>query len=239
MQLLPPEYAAYIRFFPDYFVSLSRLFLSPVQFLRSLSLGDEIEFKRSLGFVALSALLGGVISLPFGQGQVVSSPLLFIGCLGLTVIGTAVFALGIHSALRITRGRSTFLRTFIYCNYLSSVALLIMLMFILLGLSVVMESNIELYKNTLEHHTLSGERLGALSARDKFAVLSSVGSDCIGMLIAFVWFSAGWGAFRLANGFSRARSIVAFLVALLFSVPILAATVVMALGLAEYVTRST
>ena len=219
-------------------MNLSRLFLNPIQFLRSLSLDDEIEFKRSLGFLALSALLCGIISFPFGQGKVVSSPLLFIGCLGLGVIGTAVFAIGIHGALRITGGRSSFLRTFVYCNYLSSVALLIMLMFALLGFSMIMGSNVELYQSILQHQPLSQERLRELTPGNKFALLASVGFDVFGIITAFAWFSAGWGAFRLANGFSRSRSIIAFLIALTFSVPILTATTVMALGLGEYLIRS-
>ena len=71
----------------------------------------------------------------------------------------------------------------------------------------------------------------------KVAVLSSVVVDVLGVICAFIWFVAAWGVFRVANNFSARRSIAAFFVALVFAIPVLAASLVMGIGIAHNLTR--
>src|ERR1700730_12509507 len=178
-------------------------------------------------------LIAGV---PFSISEVLTSPtplspLIFVACVALTIIGTGVFALPIFAGCRILGGSATFVRHFIYCNYLKSVAIVIMFMFLLLGFSIIMAINIDLYEKLIKPETLTKIEVHSLSAKEKLSVLSFGALVIVGLASAFFWFVGTWGAFRIANKFSFWRSISAFGVALMLEIPVLIAVVLMCLGI--------
>jgi hypothetical protein len=187
-------------------------------------------------------MVGWLIPVPFSSPGIIKSPslnaaLFFIGSVALTIIGTAVFAMTIYAAFRMLGGRAAFIKYFIYCNYLSSVAVIIILMFLLFGLSIIMMVDIDVYRNALKPGGLSKEALGSLSWGVKVAIISSVVADVLGVVCAFIWFVTAWGVFGAANNFTAGRSTAAFFVALVLAIPVLAASLVMGIGIGHNLER--
>lgn len=218
----------------DYLVSLTQIFISPKQFLLRLPEDNhEAELKRSFGFIALTAAFCLIINIPFLPPSALSAyktPILFVAGVALTIIGTAVFALTIHVGCRIAGGKAPFLKHFIYSNYLTSVAVVIITMFSLFGLSAIMMTDADLFKRLGKGTTLTAAEVEALTLSQKSSIFFFLGMIASGLFAAFFWFITAWGAFRSANQLPAWRSLVAFAVAFIFAMPVLIASLVMALG---------
>jgi len=214
------ELLKHLDYVPRYFSILAKLLLQPKTYLATLSADDDIELPPALVFLTVSFILIVLSNLPFVPAREGAlTPLAARGVLMLFAM--LAYSLVVHLCWRIVGGRGSFMRCFILSAYASSVASLIVIVFLLLALSVIIALDPTLYHAWATHDAaapkiLTGFQLGLAAA---FAAIIA-----LGVIAWLAWVVACWGAFRAAYAASRLRSFWAFCLTLILGTVILAAT---------------
>jgi hypothetical protein len=215
-----------LGYIPKYFVVLARLFLQPRASLAALPASDDEQLAPALMFLALSCAIMAFSTLPFAPAK--ESTVLFLAARAVVIaVMMIVYALAIHVSWRIVGGKETFLRCFILSIYISCVASLILLVFLLVGISTVVALDPDL------GHAMMSSGLKPIPLDQSQFLLASIylGAVFLGVIVASVWFTLAWGAFRDANQASRLRSFLAFCIAGVLALPILGVTALISVAI--------
>jgi|SRR5579862_3631321 len=215
-----------LGYIPKYFVALAQIFLRPRNYLAALPASDEEQLAPALIFLALSCIILALSTLPFSPAK--ESTVLFLAARAVVLaVMMLVYALVIHLSWRIVGGKETFLRCFILSIYISSVASLILLVFFLIATSTIVALDPDLA------HAMISSGLTPIPLDQSQLLLASIylGTIFLGAIIASLWFMLAWGAYRDANQVSRLRSALAFCLAGILALPVLAVTVLISLAI--------
>lgn len=136
----------------------------------------------------------------------------------LEVLGVAVMACVLRLAWRIVGGRSTIRSFFTLYAYLSSVALLLVLLTFLISEGTIRLFNPTLYE-TVKQAQAAHQPIPTQVAQSKAFIAGFIVLIC-GYVGAGVWGFVTWGAFRALNATTRFRSVLALFLCGLMSWPV-------------------
>ncbi|HEY3157499.1 MAG TPA: hypothetical protein VGJ78_00950 [Vicinamibacterales bacterium] len=221
-----------IGLFPQYFRDLIALLTGPKRFVAG-RLHEEGLFERSLLFLAFSYASGCILKAPTYTGNL----LVELGAgAAFTLAQAAGFGIAIWFAWRAVGGRGTLVESLVISFYYAGVIELLATFMYVSFMGTLRAGDVSLYTRLLEA-ARNGAMVQLVLDADRDRVLDSRPFQ-LALLIALpfmaafaAWVIAGWGAYRAQHGVGRLRSVLAFFLFVVFSLPVAALTFVIANGL--------
>jgi hypothetical protein len=216
--------------FPQYFRDLIALLTGPQRFVAG-RLHEENLFERSLLFLAFSYASGFVLKAPTYMDDL----LVELGAGAAFTLAQAVgFGIAIWLAWRAVGGRGTLVKSLVITLYYAGVIELLSTITYVSFIGTLRAGDVSSYTRLLEaarNGTIVQLLLNPDTLLDsrpfQLALLIT-----LPFMAAFVaWMIAGWGAYRAQHRVGRLRSAFAFVLFVVFSLPVAALTFVIANGL--------
>ena len=219
-----------IGLFPQYFRDLIALLTGPKQFAAR-RLREERLFERSLLFLAFSYASGFILKAPTYAGDLLVE---FGAGAAFTLAQAVGFGIAIWLAWRAVGGRGTLVESLVISFYYAGVIELLATFMYGSFIGTLRAGDASLYARLLEA-ARNGTMVQLLLDSDRL-VNSRPFQLALVVALPFMaafaaWVIAGWGAYRVQHGVGRLRSAIAFLLFVVFSLPVAALTFVVANGL--------
>jgi len=186
----------------------------PVTFiLKHLPLEKEAVSKAFvfLGITLLLTYLLGIPMLP-KQSNHLYMLLLYSAASGVAFLGGMLL---FRAAWSIVGGRASIRELFVCAAYLSAPPLFIISFFSLVGQAFFIlidpEGAAALRENPMAELSESSEELGGQIASQALTIF--------GLAVALCWYIGAWRSYRIINRVSKIRSIIAFFLSVVFSIP--------------------
>jgi hypothetical protein len=213
-----------------YLADLGGLVSGPKRFLAERLTRGESGLEEALRFLAFSFLFTVVLELPLARGN----PLFeILADAGFVVAYVLLFGCAVYLAWHLVGASAPFHRFITAYFYLAAVGKIIQTLFYVTARGLL-RSDRALYDEVMTNiyrgdlawfttnmTTLSGNRVFQLS---QLVLLCGWG-------VMFAWLLVGWGSFRELTGMTRSRSVLAFLIFCIISVPIYILTVLISAAL--------
>jgi hypothetical protein len=219
-----------VGLFPQYFRDLIALLTGPKRFVAG-RLHEEGLFERSLLFLAFSYGSGFILKAPTYMGDLLVE---FGAGAAFTLAQAVGFGIAIWLAWRAVGGRGTLGESLVISFYYAGVIELLATFMYVAVIGTIRTGDASLYTRLLES-AHNGTIVQLLSDTDRLLASRPFQLALLielPFLAAFaVWVIAGWGAYRVQHGVARLRSVIAFFVFVVFSLPVAGLTFVIANGL--------
>jgi hypothetical protein len=212
-----------IALIPHYITDITDLISGPKCFLLQRTENGASHLADSLLFLALSFVISWFLDLSFLDRD----PFIQIGeDLSFFAFGVMAFGAALCLAWRLVKGRAEIKVLFVIHFYYAGVLWLMMALSAMAALGVLRATDAQLYEDYREavaqgqilHFGLNNyERLHKSNAYMPVLVVSH-----LVVLMPLIWTISVWGAYRVANHLSKFRSAVAFMLFMLFGIPIMA-----------------
>jgi hypothetical protein len=218
-----------LPYLPKYLADLGALLVSPRRFIARKRLLSEETFGQALVFAAVSIAVTVLATTPLYPGKDIWARMggWVIGCL----VNGALLSLALHTAWRVVGGRVPLRGFFVVYAYFYGALTILFGGSLLLSLGLVRALEPGIHAWFLQHMSspLSLETLR--QARRTLQLTVEAASSLRWTAVIFVagqlglaaWVVVAWGAFRDLNHASRARSMVAFVIAVALALPCLLA----------------
>jgi hypothetical protein len=219
-----------LALFPQYFRDLVALLTGPKQFVAA-RLVEPGLFERSLLFLAFAYASGFVLKAPTYTGNLAVE--LGVGA-AFALVQAVGFGIAIWLAWRTVGGRGTLGDSLVITFYYAGVIELLMTFMYVSFIGTLRAGDVSLYTRVLEFaHT--GKMVQLVTEGDRLLESRALQVALLMMLpfvVAFVaWVMAGWGAYKSQHRVTKTRSVIAFVIFVMFSVPVAGLTFVIANGL--------
>ena len=212
-----------IALIPQYITDITDLISGPKRFLLQRTESDASHLADSLLFLALSFVISWLLNISFLDRD----PFIEIAeDASFFVLGVMAFGAALCLAWRLVKGRAEMKILFVIHFYYAGVLWLMMALSYMAILGVLRATEVQLYEDyreavaqgqILEFALKNYERL---NKSDAYLPVFVVGHLIV--FIPLVWTISVWGAYRVANHLSKFRSGVAFMLFMLFGIPIMA-----------------
>lgn len=220
-----------LRLFPQYFEDLVRLVTSPKRFIAR-KLSQDRVFEQAFVFLGISYAFGFILGAPLQPGNLWID---FAASAAFTVIQAVGYGTAIWLAWRAVGGNGKLASDLVVTLYYTAVIGLIMTLsyFVVLGTLRMVDPGLydgffdAARKGTMPQFVLARSRAGLSSG-----VLAVVVEVPVLLMLLGAWLIAGWGAYRASHHVARARSILAFALFVILSLPVTALTFLIANALA-------
>jgi len=206
---------------PAFLSALLKVLMQPKRFLVAEASDQEHGLSRSLTFGAVTLGLSVLFGSPFLGDNLFATAMMF-GVMSLLVL--IAYLVAVNVAWKLARGRATPQENAVVYIYQASV--LVLLIPIKTAAVVgALRSHPYLMDEfgSVEEATLAGGvswRLVGDDTAATFLAAFSVGA----LAVALMWTVLTWGAYRTINRASRGQSVIAFVLACVFSFPLNIAT---------------
>ena len=198
---------------PAYARQLIELLSAPKNFVKNKNLDSPTAITQALTFFAISFALAAIAQIPFlpqvHDKEVIIGVLAIVSGFGLA-LNVAILAL----SWKIVGGKLAWKKYLVSSCYVGSVSSLLFLGVFLLAAGIFSSLDPVLYKQVSAGVVVD---LDDWSASYK-AYLIILG---VGFLAVYIWILGVWGAYRKLNQLSRWRSVVAFAIFFVLSLPTL------------------
>lgn len=180
---------------PQYFIDLVEVTTHPKSFLRRKRGGGPDTANKACIFYGVTLLIATIFLIPtLPKTEAFERNLLLAAVFqGLMLLMALIV---IRVAWKLVGGQATIRQLFVCTAYLSGPTTFVLLMFFSIG-------------DVLFRFAETGGQ----------AV--STASATVGVGLAFLWATLGWGAYRTVNRVSRLRSAVAYLLSVMLSLPVI------------------
>ena len=219
-----------VGLFPQYFRDLIALLTGPKGFVAG-RLREEGLFERSLLFLAFSYGSGFILKAPTYKGDLLVE---FGAGAAFTLVQAVGFGIAIWLAWRVVGGRGTLGESLAISFYYAGVIELLATFMYVALIGTIRMGDVSLYTRLLES-AHNGTIVQLLSDTDRLLASRPFQLALLlelPFIAAFaVWVIAGWGAYRVQHSVTRLRSVIAFFVFVVFSLPVAGLTFVVANGL--------
>lgn len=220
MQDMLTSILKYIPAFLDEFIALVS---GPKRFIaRKNSQSIDNNFVNALAFLGISMILLFLLRAPLFHEDafipnVVSA---IVSALLIVVIYSAVFRL----SWRIVGGAAPLKSFMITYAYYCGVLLVIIVLFMTIGEGVFKTTSPEVYAMAVSANPEQAFTDAGIDPFDDDGFLASQLILYLGIWIAGIWTWVGWGAYRELNGLTKTKSIIAFVLVVVLSMPVHLAT---------------
>jgi len=203
-----------ITFIPEYLMGLGKLLARPKTFLAKTRPNTKSGFRSGLQFLAISLVLFVISLTPLlPEGSDIWKNLA-INSLS-ELLAVVVLACITRLAWLMVGGRASTRSLLTLYSYVASVVL------VLSALTLIIADGTARVFNPALHAAIKQAQAAhqPIPAQFSNAYLAAVGVLICGFLVLSVWFVASWGAFRALNQTTRGRSLVAFILTNILSLP--------------------
>lgn len=193
-----------------YIQELFELISGPKRFVAQRRAEGTLTLERAFGFFALSTLILWSVS-PYTTNII--RDILFVH------VNVVSYGLCILFAWRLVGGTAKLLDYLPILFYYSPIFFFLLIISNRIWLGLLRISHEELYRNVIEAANIGNITFGIELSKtaNPYVIVFGV---LFYILITFSWFIAGWGAYRVLNGASRRRSVLAAVLFLALGVPI-------------------
>jgi hypothetical protein len=204
-----------ITFIPEYLMGFGKLLARPKTFLAKARPNTKSGFRSGLQFLAISLVLSVISLTPLlPEGSDIWKNLAITSLYELLAV--AALACITRLAWLIVGGRASTRSLLTLYSYVASVVL------VLSAVTLIIADGTARVFNPALHAAIKQAQLAhqPIPAQFSKAYLAAAGIWICGFIVLTVWFVASWGAFRALNRTTRGRSVLAFILTNVFSVPV-------------------
>lgn len=202
---------------PRYFMDLLELTLGPKKFLVTRCVPEDEAVNRAFIFFGMTLLVAAAMQIPMmpQKGNLVLYFAIDAAFVGLIQLATILI---LRLAWKIVGGKANFRELFMCAAYALAPPLFIFIAFGIIGDVLFQALDPE------AHAALRSNPLAPISDESFESSDASELKDLLlyfGFAMASLWFLVAWGAYRQLNRVPKLRSLVAFFLYCVFSVPLL------------------
>ena len=203
---------------PQYMKKFGSLLVDPKKSMAQERAKSERNLENSLTFFGISLFLFTILQIPiyitFTETDI---PRIVIHAFGISIavaIAIYLYAVALHIAWRLIGWRNSIRSFFITEIYYVSVLLVVLAMLFLSTEGIFAIAEPDLYEKLIDTKKYSQEFLESPTT----IILGVIIIFSIGLII--IWYIMAWGNYRQINGVNEWQSLLAFLIAFIFAIPI-------------------
>jgi hypothetical protein len=182
---------------------------------------DELRLTDALLFLAISFVIGWGLEISFLK----QNPLIDLASSAIFfMFSVMTFGGAVCLAWRLVKGAADINKFFVIHFYYAGVIKLIMACTVMAAIGVLKAFDHQLYEEFM-NATYQGQNMNFMIRNSERFIKSDAGIPLISIssllnIVMLIWIIAGWGAYREINHLSGFRSGAAFILLMLFSIPI-------------------
>lgn len=204
-------------YLPQYLTDFGSLLSGPKKFIAKTNTTSEESYVQALVFLGVSLVIVVIATKPFllpGKDIWAHVATVAVGFL----LGVSLYAVALRLAWRIVGGIASVRSFFVIYAYYFGVGMVLLALFNLLG-DGIFKLLSPIYYETVLESWINRETINDFTGDT--GLLVSIYVRISGVVFIFAWGIWGWGAYRVINGLSKARSAIAFFIAVAFAIPVI------------------
>jgi hypothetical protein len=216
-----------LKYVPAYLNEFIAVAVSPWQFMATRNRENiNHNLTNALAFLGITLCFVWLLQAPLINKDEFFSR--FVSAIIHMLIIVVVFSALLRLCWKIVGGKADFKPFLITYCYFTGVVTFILVIFKLVGSGLIKMNAPEFYRLIMSNDRAQIEALNVYA--DHYVIIGSL-VQLGGILVSIIWLAAAWGAYRQLNQLSKTRSVVAYLLFVLFSSPVLSAFYFIAVAL--------
>ena len=210
---------------PRYFMDLCDVAARPKTFLGRQDVDSDAGLNRAFVFYGITLLVSALIQIPMlpkaqsASEYMASTFLISMATLAMLAL---MSLLALRAAWFVVGGKASIRQLFIYMAFLSGPISYLFLLFLITG---------DVLFRLLDPATAALVRSDPMYRPDDGGMLITEVFALLGFAAVAIWSIYTWGAFRALNQVTKARSLLAFILACVFTTPLLVLSMVLVIYL--------